>query len=74
MHTFFHKLFLCFFSAPVKNMNPKATEIIKKDFIITAKKKDIKEPHKMSTKKLLDTFNRYEKNVSRTIFVEDLTD
>ena len=41
-------------------MNPKATEITKRD-IITAKKKGIKEPHKMLTKKLLDTLNRYEK-------------
>ena len=55
-------------------MNPKATEITKKDLIITAKKKGIKEPHKMPTKKLLDTLNRYEKNVCHTIFVEDLTD
>ena len=51
-------------------MNPKATEITKKDLIITAKKKGIKEPHKMSTKKLLNTLNRYEKkresyNISR---------
>ena len=38
-------------------MNPKETEINKRD-IITAKKKSIKEPHKMSTKKLLDTLNR----------------
>ena len=42
-------------------MNPKATVITKKDLIITAKKKGIKEPHKMSTKNLLDTHNRYEK-------------
>ena len=55
-------------------MNPKATEITKKDLIITAKKKGIKEPHKMPTKKLLDTHNRYEKNVCHTIFVENLTD
>ena len=39
-------------------MNPKATEITKKDLIIIAKKKGIKEPHKMSTKKLLDILNR----------------
>ena len=31
-------------------MNPKATQITKKDLIIIAKKKGIKEPHKMSTK------------------------
>ena len=55
-------------------MNPKATEITKKDLIITAKKKGIEEPHKMYTKKLLDTHNRYEKNVSHTILVEDLSD
>ena len=42
-------------------MNPKATEITKKDLIITAKEKGVEEPHKMSTKKLLDTHNRYEK-------------
>ena len=55
-------------------MNPKATEITKKYLIITAKKKGIKEPSKMPTKKLLDTLNRYEKNVCRTIFEKDLTD
>ena len=42
-------------------MNPKATEIAKKDHINPAKKKGIKEPHKMSTKKLLDILNRYKK-------------
>ena len=31
-------------------MNPKATVITKIDLIITAKKKGIKEPHKMPTK------------------------
>ena len=54
-------------------MNPKATKITKKYLIIIIKKKDIKEPHKMPTKKLLDTLNRYKKNVCHTILVEDLT-
>ena len=44
-------------------MNPKAKEITKKQLITLAKKKDIKEPHKMSTKNLLPTLNRYEKSL-----------
>ena len=42
-------------------MNSKATKITKKYLIIIAKKKGIKEPHKMPTKKLLGTLNRYKK-------------
>ena len=42
-------------------MNPKATEITKKDLIIKAKNIGIKDPSKLSTKILLDTLNRYEK-------------
>ena len=46
-------------------MNPKAKEITKKQLITLAKKKDIKEPHKMSTKNLLPTLNRYEKSLQK---------
>ena len=44
-------------------MNPKAKEITKKQLITLAKNKGMKEPHKMFTKNLLPTLNRYEKSL-----------
>ena len=44
------------------------------NLIIKAKNIVIKDQSKLSTEKLLDTLNRYEKKVCDTIFVEDLTD
>ena len=51
-------------------MNPKATEIIKKDFIITAKKKGIEEPQKMQLTMNINFMHTTDLNKNRNFYVK----